>query len=454
MKILVVLILGLTGFSGGLRAEVCPDSNYTLTTDAELELFRQIGCTRINGALVVGTEVPGFSPAPPIAGSGITSLSGLGNLKEVHRLTISNNAVLSSLSGLSSDFVVTGALEISQNDSLATLDGLGCIDSSNPNVVRIYDNPALSSCDAVAPAFGEFVSSCASLVSTASASGGDDSTCGYTTTAPGSVVYSYSCGTEPSDSGTNSGTDSASSDGEATDDGGSTSGTPRGTSDGTNVTDFGVSNLVENNAPGCNSVDEILQSVAPPAPTSTEASTEAPEPTLQLILESPAENETYSGVSTLRGWAVAEEEISKVDIFIDGNFFQSAPYGGSRGDVGSIFPEINDSDKSGFALAFNFNNLSEGTHTIRVEAVTNLLDPVCFGCTRGTRSLSRTAQFRVTKFPASFLPSDRSPDLSEASCVINDQRVHILDTLVDGSVYDVSLQWRTADQGFQIQEIR
>jgi hypothetical protein len=57
---------------------------------------------------------------------------------------------------------------------------------------------------------------------------------------------------------------------------------------------------------------------------------------------------------------VAEEGISKVDIYIDGNFFQSAPYGGKRDDVGSVFPEINDSDQSGFALAFNFSDLSDG----------------------------------------------------------------------------------------------
>ena len=371
MKILVALILGLAGFSGELRAEVCPDRNYTLTTDAELELFRQIGCTRINGTLLIGIEAPSFSPAPPpVSGTSITSLSGLGNLKEVSRLTISNNSLLSSLDGLSSDFVVTGALEISQNENLATLDGLGCVNSSNPDTLEIFDNPILSNCEAVANAFLD-----------------DAPRCSYENDAPSNFE--------------------------------------------------GEKYKVENNAPGCNSVDEILQGAGSTA-------------TLQMILESPAENEAYSGVSTLRGWAVAEEGISKVDIYIDGNFFQSAPYGGKRVDVGSVFPEIDDSDESGFALAFNFSDLSEGTHTIRVEAVTRDSG----GFANDARSLSRTAQFRVTKFPASFLPADRSPDLSEASCVINDQTVHILDTLVDEVVYDVSLKWRTAEQGFQIQEIR
>lgn len=363
MKALVALILGLAGFSGELRAEVCPDTNYTLTTDAELELFRQIGCTRINGTLLIGIEAPSFSPAPPVSGTSITSLSGLGNLKEVSRLTISNNSLLSSLDGLSSDFVVTGALEISRNENLATLDGLGCVNSSNPDTLEISDNPILSNCEAVANAFLD-----------------DAPRCSYENATPDNFE--------------------------------------------------GEKYKVENNAPGCNSVDEILQGAVSTA-------------TLQVILESPAAGDTYSGVSTLRGWAVAYEGISKVDIYIDGNFFQSAPYGGKRGDVGSIFPEINDSDESGFALAYNFSGLSAGTHTIKVEAVT----------TQG-RVLSRTSQFQVTKFPAPFLPADQSPDLRGASCVINDQTVHILDTLVDGSVYDVSLEWRTADQGFQIQEIR
>ena len=444
-----------TGTSAGIdtsgttsSAETCPDSNYTLATDAELDLFEQIGCTRITGTLKVGggvaVNVSSAAVNTTSATSDVTGLGGLKNLQRVGNLVITHNSALSSLSGLPSDLLVTGTLEIARNDMLTNLEGLGCIDSSNPNVVRIYNNLTLSSCEAVAPAFqSESVSSCTSGATTGSASGGAASTSASTSSSgdssavsgssdlnelcssPRPTEYNYTqitwdkyCpGYTPTD------TSNVTSD----------TSVSAGSSDGTSSTDFGGGNLVENNAAGCNSVEEILQSVAPPPA----------DPTLQVILESPAESDTYSGIGTLRGWAVAEEGISKVDIYIDGNFFQSAPYGGSRGDVGSIFPEINDSDESGFALAYNFSGLSAGTHTIKVEAVT----------TQG-RVLSRTSQFQVTKFPAQFLPADQSPDLSGASCVINDQTVHILDTLVDGSVYDVSLEWRTADQGFQIQEIR
>ena len=369
-KLLGVLILGLTGFSGSLWAEECPQPSYTLTTMNELKLFEQIGCSRVSGLLRIG----GGSGSPLQATGDITHVDSLINLVEVGALDILYNSSLTSLRGLS-NLQSVGSFQIDMNRSLESLAGLENISEWGCKV-QVTANPKLANCSAIA-------------------------------SAPWDSITSAASGEQPPFS-------------------------PAPPNYSPEVCE-GVS--IQNNAPGCNSLEEILQSV--------DTSPSPPVPALQLILETPAEGDTYSGISTLRGWAVAEEGISKVDIYIDGNFFQSAPYGGKRGDVGSIFPEINDSDESGFALAYNFSGLSAGTHTIKVEAVT----------TQG-RVLSRTSQFQVTKFPAQFLPADQSPDLRGASCVINDQTVHILDTLVDGSVYNVSLEWRTADQGFQIQEIR
>ena len=57
------------------------------------------------------------------------------------------------------------------------------------------------------------------------------------------------------------------------------------------------------------------------------------EPTVTVVhrvaLEEPVAGEIHTGVGNLRGWAVATDGISKVEIFIDGAYEFDAPYGGS-----------------------------------------------------------------------------------------------------------------------------
>ena len=62
--------------------------------------------------------------------------------------------------------------------------------------------------------------------------------------------------------------------------------------------------------------------------------------TLRLSIETPADGQVYSGIGTFQGWAVAQEGIDRVDLYVDGAFFQSAPYGGARVDVGNVFPDV------------------------------------------------------------------------------------------------------------------
>ena len=483
-----VLMLGLAGFSGELRAKDCPSKNYTLTTMDELALFGEIACTRVTGTLTIGE--PNIVGGYQQASDAITNLNGLSNLESVHRLVIQHNSGLVSLTGLSKLSVIRN-LVIEKNTSLVNLYGLSALErvwaieikdnpalielSGIPNIralstyrVTISNNGALRDLnglsniiqlEALSIESNDGLQSLSGLQNLRSA-GYSSRQCGLndlftvrsnSALADCSAVSSqpwltapqqfdswddYLCSLPGYNNPSRCDPDYDSSVG-GSETGSASSYGP--TDPYVDTCESFVPAYVENNAPGCNSIEEIRLS----GQGGSSASTDSSERFLELSLEVPAVGATYSGISTLRGWAVAEEGISKVDIYIDGNFFQSAPYGGSRGDVGSIFPEINDSDESGFALAYNFSGLSAGTHTIKVEAVT----------TQG-RVLSRTSQFQVTKFPAQFLPADQSPNLSGASCVINDQTVHILDTLVDGSVYDVSLEWRTADQGFQIQEIR
>ena len=163
---------------------------------------------------------------------------------------------------------------------------------------------------------------------------------------------------------------------------------------------------------------------------------------LRVMLEEPVAGETHGGVGNLRGWAVASEGIEKIEIWIDGAYAFDAPYGGSRGDVGGAFPEVSDSDKSGFSLAYAYSNLSPGSHTISAVAHT----------TAGNTSES-AANFTVVKFKDAFISGPDAADLSGTSCEATGDEVSASNALIGGRAYDMVLDWRTAEQGFEIVEI-
>ena len=124
-------------------------------------------------------------------------------------------------------------------------------------------------------------------------------------------------------------------------------------------------------------------------------------------------------------------------------FFQSAPYGGARGDVGNVFPDIANSSESGFTLAYSYGLLPEGENKLKAIAVT-----------KDGRTLESTTTFYVTKFHKSFIGPQDTVSLDEASCLVQDAEISVIDALIDGEPYDIFLEWRTGTQGFEIYEIR
>lgn len=162
----------------------------------------------------------------------------------------------------------------------------------------------------------------------------------------------------------------------------------------------------------------------------------------RVALEEPVAGEIHTGVGNLRGWAVATDGISKVEIFIDGAYQFDAPYGGRRNDVGGAFPDVEGSSDSGFSLAWNYSNLTAGPHTITAVAHT---------ATGATQESS--ASFNVVKFD-SFIAAENAVDLNEGSCSLSSDEISIFDARVEGYFYDLVLKWRTAEQGFEIIEIR
>ena len=164
---------------------------------------------------------------------------------------------------------------------------------------------------------------------------------------------------------------------------------------------------------------------------------------LEVSLEEPVQGQVHTGVGNLRGWAVASEGITKVEILIDGVLAFEAPYGGSRGDVGGAFPDVAGSRESGFSLAYNYSGLAAGPHTVTA---------VAYDAQGETKESS--ASFEVVRFDSPFIADPNAVNLNNASCTVTSDEISVVDARVDGSLVDLLLKWRTAEQGFEIVEIR
>jgi hypothetical protein len=90
---------------------------------------------------------------------------------------------------------------------------------------------------------------------------------------------------------------------------------------------------------------------------------------LQAVLESPNRGSAASGISVIRGWAFppSGRTIQSVQLFVDGNFFQSIPCCSNRQDVADAFPGEPNAKNSGYGVTFNYGRLTPGEHTIGVS---------------------------------------------------------------------------------------
>lgn len=166
----------------------------------------------------------------------------------------------------------------------------------------------------------------------------------------------------------------------------------------------------------------------------------------QLSLEEPVNADTASGISNIRGWAVATQGIEMVELFVDGQYISEIPYGGQRFDVEGVFPGVPNSANSGFGQTFNYSQLGEGSHSITVRAY----------ATDGSMKES-SAVFQVAKFPAEFIPSGQDPDSSNSQASVDRGNGDIVIrnvVLSSGESYEVRLRWKSASQGYQIIQVR
>ncbi len=87
---------------------------------------------------------------------------------------------------------------------------------------------------------------------------------------------------------------------------------------------------------------------------------------IRISIDQPAPNQAVDQVQTVKGWALAESGVSKVEILVDGAVKGQAQYGLSRADVANVFPLYNNQN-SGFTYSLDTSSLTKGNHTMTVR---------------------------------------------------------------------------------------
>ena len=165
---------------------------------------------------------------------------------------------------------------------------------------------------------------------------------------------------------------------------------------------------------------------------------------IRVALEEPSGDATYSAISNLRGWAVAPAGVSYVEVSIDGLSPFEIPMGGLRADVRDRYPDYPDSDRSGFSMAFNYKNLSPGTHRAVVTAFDN----------NGNYN-EATVDFAVERFASAFIAEDSEVDFSSTTSIFipDDRTIDFRGVTIEGRLWDFKLVWDKASQGMKIVDI-
>ena len=160
---------------------------------------------------------------------------------------------------------------------------------------------------------------------------------------------------------------------------------------------------------------------------------------LRAELEQPADQGVYTGVGMIRGWALSEEEIERIQVYIDGDYAFDVPYGDPRADIGYVFSNIDGSSTSGFSVPFLYSELSAGEHTISVIVTDGF----------GNR-VERNATFDVVRFEQSFLYKENTPNMNWSLASSYADYITVRGVEVGGSVYSVTLRWQTLTQSFEV----
>jgi len=96
------------------------------------------------------------------------------------------------------------------------------------------------------------------------------------------------------------------------------------------------------------------------------------------VLESPAADQKVSGISAVSGWAFSSDPAAHltIEFSVDGGASAPIPCCTERLDVARAHANFSQALRSGFALLYNFNILSEGSHKVVVTIQDGVSPPL------------------------------------------------------------------------------
>ncbi len=86
------------------------------------------------------------------------------------------------------------------------------------------------------------------------------------------------------------------------------------------------------------------------------------------VIDAPTDDEPLTGTVTVRGWALDNDGVASMELWVDGAPATALAYGQSRPDVCLVWPGYRGCDDVGYSGTFDFSTLSSCQHLIEVRA--------------------------------------------------------------------------------------
>ncbi|MCV6626295.1 MAG: matrixin family metalloprotease [Cellvibrionaceae bacterium] len=166
-------------------------------------------------------------------------------------------------------------------------------------------------------------------------------------------------------------------------------------------------------------------------------------PKMQLNIEEPAPGQIASGVSNIRGWAIAKREISHTEIFLDNKPIGLIPHGSTRNDVANVHSVYPSAGSSGFSMIYNWGLLNPGNHTIKVIAHDKIGNTV-----------QKSVNFTTTSVSNPYINNSNKVRINGTAEVSGNNTITLNDVNADGGNYRMVIEWNVGTQQWAIKTIQ